>query len=73
MWTQKNMMSGKITKVWFTSAQSFEEIGDMPPIYKEGNVLIAKDIENIKKGLERVFDYIDLRLTACMIKQIWIM
>ena len=68
MWTQRNTMSGKITKmkdpmvqaerskhtfidileksrgfreyrvetaVWFTSAQSFEEIGDMPPIYKE--------------------------------------
>ena len=85
MWTQRNTMSGKITKmkdpmvqaerskhtfidileksrgfreyrvetaVWFTSAQSFEEIGDMPPIYKEGNVLIAKDIENIKKGME---------------------
>lgn len=97
MWTQKNTMSGKITKmkdpmvqaerskhtfidileksrgfreyrvetaVWFTSAQSFEEIGDMPPIYKEGNVLIAKDIENIKKGLERVFDYYRFKINS---------
>jgi len=97
MWTQRNTMSGKITKmkdpmvqaerskhtfidileksrgfreyrvetaVWFTSAQSFEEIGDMPPIYKEGNVLIAKDIENIKKGLERVFDYYRFKINS---------
>ena len=97
MWTQRNTMSGKITKmkdpmvqaerskhtfidileksrgfreyrvetaVWFTSAQSFEEIGDMPPIYKEGNVLIAKDIENIKKGMERVFDYYRFKINS---------
>ncbi len=97
MWTQKNTMSGKITKmkdpmvqaerskhtfidileksrgfreyrvetaVWFTSAQSFEELGNMPPIYKEGNVLIAKDIENIKKGLERVFDYYRFKINS---------
>ena len=44
--------------------KSFEEIGDMPPIYKEGNVLIAKDIENIKKGLERVFDYYRFKINS---------
>lgn len=52
------------TAVWFTSAESFEKIGEMPPAYNKGNVLTSKDIGNIKKGLERVFDYYKINMNS---------
>ena len=47
--------------VWFTSAENYSVLGDLPPVYKEGNLLVKNDIANIEKAINRVFDYYGFR------------
>ena len=47
--------------VWFTMVENYEQFGILPPAYKEGNLLIKKDIDNIEKAINRVFEYYGFR------------
>lgn len=41
--------------------ESYKQLGNLPPRYKEGNLLIKKDIEEIEKSILRIFDYYELK------------
>lgn len=43
--------------VWFPSMDGLSNIGTLPPAYSEGNVLTEKELNNCRKGIERIFDY----------------
>lgn len=47
--------------VWLTMVESYKQLGNLPPAYKEGNLLIKKDIEEIEKSILRIFDYYELK------------
>lgn len=47
--------------VWFTMAENYNQLGILPPAYKEGNLLIKRDIDNIEKAINRIFDYYGFR------------
>ena len=39
--------------VWFTMAENYNQLGILPPAYKEGNLLIKRDIDNIEKAIQK--------------------
>ena len=58
LWKNKDSREYRVEcAVWFTMVENYEQIGILPPAYSEGNLLIKKDIDNIEKAIERVFDY----------------
>ena len=62
---EKNINSGREYRVecavWFTMAESYNQLGSLPPNFSEGNLLIKKDLNNIEKAIKRVFDYYNLK------------
>lgn len=62
---EKNINSGREYRVecavWFTMAESYNQLGTLPPNYSEGNLLIKKDLNNIEKAIRRVFDYYNFK------------
>lgn len=62
---EKNINLGREYRVecavWFTMAESYNQLGTLPPNYSEGNLLIKKDLNNIEKAVKRVFDYYNFK------------
>ena len=42
-------------------AESYNQLGTLPPNYSEGNLLIKKNLNNIEKTIKRVFDYYNFK------------
>ena len=43
--------------VWFPSVESLSKSGDLPPAYSKEIILTARDINDVKKAIDGVFDY----------------